>query len=302
MKQRLREYTRAQKGLWLDSETPESGGGAGKESVFVMNEQNAGYRPFEAVKTPEREPVRPAIEPQPQISEPAKELVFPMSPLIQSQRSQKLDQDSVSERQLDPKQPSLEIGRGALLHCRLTAPVFSDQGDAPVQAELTRALVRRGRVILPPGTRMRGELRDEAEENRIHFKPMWEVELSSGGWDSIQGQVQQAAIDRKIGRHLLDDGQAGLPGMAEDAMASAVQKRQDALRIVATAARIGLVESIANLDSRDRSPALNPFIDEGVRMMASREGHPVAPVKAGRISVWLAAGEGFYLLTERQSR
>jgi len=117
--------------------------------------------------------------------------------------------------------PVIDLNSGDLLHCQLIARVTSEQKDAPVRARSTAPLIRRGRVILPAGTNLSGQMRS-VEGGQMQFDRKWAVQLPSGARAQIEGVAQQMAFDPASRRHLATDGNPGIPSHT-----TAVQERKD---------------------------------------------------------------------------
>lgn len=182
------------------------------KNVYGHVESNPTFESFQPpVETlPAPEPILPILnlDPLPQ-SDP--DPFQPISSLIASERAAPEPQSTTVP---EPPTPVLSIEPGALLHCQLTSTVSSDQGNAPVQAILTRPFIRRGRPILPVGTRLIGKLQG-GKEDRMYFADEWQAEFPSGQWVTLNGQVQEKAYNMTSGQYLASDGQNGLPAITQ---------------------------------------------------------------------------------------
>ncbi|GHC55980.1 hypothetical protein [Roseibacillus persicicus] len=159
-------------------------------------------------------PKKDQPSPQVRVQESPKQIeesfIAPL-PMIAFQRS--VSPIAVPE---EPEEESLasesgiELEPGRLLYCQLLAPVFSGQGNAPVLGQLTRSYVSQGRVILPAGTTVTGQLQGATAE-RLNFNSQWIATLPTGRRIDFSAQLQEAARNAFTGEYAVNDGLAGLP-------------------------------------------------------------------------------------------
>ena len=156
----------------------------------------------------EQEQPELAILPEPLVSEfvpRASLIVFERSSQPTSEQS-----DSSEDPEQKSAQPSLETGR--LLYCQTVAPISSGQGNGQVALRLVRPHVEQGKVVLPVGTILSGQL-SGANGKRLLFGNTWSATLPSREAINFIGQLQEGAFSRKANRYLQTDGTVGLAGV-----------------------------------------------------------------------------------------
>lgn len=276
-------------GTWSENA---AGSNPGKGD-YAMSERRADYRPFRPV---ELRPEQRMVKPDPSLEQkPVKESFVPLPPLITYEHGSDIKKPAATKPAIPKPIVKLPIEEGALLHCRLVTPVTPGEGDAPVLAELTRPLIRRGRVLLPAGAQLSGKL-SSVNNGRFFFDEQWRVRLPSGSWAGVSGQVQEAAYDSFTNRYAVDDGKAGLAGIVN---AQGKKKANRWVKILGTATsaagrlakertRTAIGENIPSTVRNTVLEGTSTVIDGYVEKLAK-------PNDTKKAEVVIEGGKGFYL-------
>lgn len=270
------------------------------KNVYGYVESNPTFEsfqpPVETPPEPKPQPILPLLnlDPAPRLNP---EPFQPIPSLIASERATPESQSTTAPE--SPTPATLAIEPGALLHCQLTSTVSSDQGNAPVQAILTRPFIRRGRPILPVGTRLIGKLQG-GKEDRMYFANEWKAELPSGQWIALNGQVQEKAYDLSSGKYLASDGQTGLPAITQTPPNQSNQKWLNLLGTFGSAAtRVAQNRTRTAFGDHIPASARNVVLEGGGDLiedwMAVLTVRPEAGFSPQRERLPLVAGTRFYL-------
>ncbi|MDA7865139.1 TrbI/VirB10 family protein [Akkermansiaceae bacterium] len=199
-------------GEFWDENSPESQV-ANKED-FEVTEINPSSRVF---RIP---PPRPVVSRQPEdlevTPEPMVSQFVPRSPLIVFERSLETmkENDDAPVAGIDPR-PSIQLESGRMLYCQTVSPVCSGQGNALVILRLIRPHVENGRIVLPKGTTLSGQLNGSNGE-RLTFGNNWSAKLPSREAFEFGGQLQEAGFSMQFNRYLETDGMDGLAGIPSE--------------------------------------------------------------------------------------
>ena len=141
---------------------------------------------------------------------------MPRSPLIVFERSREIkkEKDDAPVTGVDSRH-SIQLESGRLLYCQTVSPVSSGQGNAPLILRLIRPHVENGRIVLPKGTTLSGQLNDSNGE-RFTFGNNWSAKLPSREAFEFGGQLQEAGFSMQFNRYLETDGMDGLAGILSE--------------------------------------------------------------------------------------
>jgi len=165
-------------------------------------------------------PPRASINRQPEVTEANPEPIaaqfVPRSPLIVFESSREItkEKDDTPVTGIDSRS-SIQLESGRLLYCQTIGPVSSGQGNAPVILRLTQSHVENGRVVLPKGTTLSGQL-DGSNGERLTFGNNWSAKLPSREAFEFGGQLQEAGYSEQSSLYLKTDGMAGLTGILSE--------------------------------------------------------------------------------------
>lgn len=199
-------------GEFWDENSPNSQ--AANKEDFEITEINPSSRVFRV--PPPRPLVRRQPEEQALTPEPIASQFEPRSPLIVFERSRKI-MEKKGDVAVTGKGsgPSIQLESGRLLYCQTIGPVSSGQGNAPVILRLTRPHVENGRILLPKGTTLSGQLNGSNGE-RLTFGNNWSTKLPTREAFEFGGQLQEAGYSKQSNRYLQTDGMDGLTGVLSE--------------------------------------------------------------------------------------
>lgn len=269
--------------------------------TFEHDQVNASFSPFrpQIADTPKsRDPAIAKVETDTdQLEEP---IVFtPLAPLIKFQSASTPDtQPEISAHIIPAEIPSLNLNPGAILYANLTAPISSEFPQGTVNAQLTRPLIRDGKTIASKGTKLRGKIKN-ASQSRLFFEAEWQLQLPDQSWITLQAEAQETSVDPSTGRFTLNDGQAGLPGLATPKTKGQSQLWQKTLRTLA---------ALSGRLAQDRVRTAVGDHVPGTLRNAALEGateiiEDYSPIgSAANTRVIIEAGRSFYLSITHSAR
>ncbi|WP_411845645.1 TrbI/VirB10 family protein [Roseibacillus persicicus] len=279
----------AQNEFWEGGKT---GDHFGKKSEFEVGEVKPITQLF-------RLPLKKVEPSQPvRVQEPTKQLensFIPPPPMIAFQRSvspAEAPEEPEDEPFADEPEISLEPGR--LLYCQLLSPVSSGQGNAPVLGQLTRSYVVKGRVILPRGTTVTGQLQGTNGE-RLNFNSQWVATLPSGRRIDFSAQLQEAAYDAVTRSYLPEDGLAGLPGQAVENEEQKTKLGKVASVIVGAASELAKERVETEVGNFVPASGRNTTIDSSSALLEEILGSDEAKGQSNQNLMTIPAGASFHL-------
>lgn len=277
-------------------EGKETGDNFGKKSEFEVGEVKPVTQLF-------RLPPKKEQPPQVRVQEPPKnveEAFVPPMPMIAFQRSvspvavpEEPDEESFAV------EPEIELEPGRLLYCQLLAPVSSGQGNAPVLGQLTRAYIAQGRVILPAGTTVTGQLQGVSVE-RLSFNSQWIATLPSGQRIDFSAQLQEAAYDVATRFYAPRDGLAGLPGQAAQNEEEETRWGKVASVIVGAASELAKERVETEVGNFVPSSGRNTAIDSSSAILEEIIGSDEVRRQSTQNLITIPAGARFYLQIMRE--
>lgn len=187
---------------------------ASNNGGFEITEINPSSRVF---RVP---PPRPLVRRLPEVAvttpKPMDPQFVPRGPLIVFERSRETseEKEDVPETGINST-PSIQLESGRLLYCQTIGPISSGQSTAPVILRLTRPHVENGRILLPKGTTLSGQL-NGSNGGRLTFANNWSAKLPSREAFEFGGQLQEAGFLKQSKRYLQTDGMDGLSGIPSE--------------------------------------------------------------------------------------
>ncbi|MFT6238014.1 MAG: hypothetical protein ACJAQT_000083 [Akkermansiaceae bacterium] len=209
-------------GGWADEEQEGEQKIIDPDEVFEHEDPNEGYFPFRPPVLIPNEPRVVEVLPEPDEEPKGEDEFVQIAPLIKFQRSEpNLPAPDTSIRKTPrdevpplPQEPKLGLEAGAILYVELVAPLTSEQNEGSVLARLSRPLMRGGKTLAPKGAPLVGAIQ-QASQNRLFLAVDWQLQRSDGIWVPLRAQAQESSIDLQTGKYTLNDGRAGIPGLAK---------------------------------------------------------------------------------------
>ena len=284
----------AQNEFWESSKTGEH---FGKKSEFEVGEVKPITQLFR-LPPKKVEPSHP-VKPQEPTKQP-EESFIPPPPMIAFQRS--VSPAAVPEKPEDEPfadEPEISLEPGRLLYCQLLSPLFFGQGNAPVLGQLTRSYVVQGRVVLPKGTTVTGQLQGTNGE-RLNFNSQWVATLPSGQRINFSAQLQEAAYDVATRSYSPEDGLAGLPGQAVENEEEKTKWGKVASVIVGAASKLAKERVETEVGSFVPSSGRNTAIDSSSALLEEILQSDEPRRQSTQNLMTIPAGVRFYLRIMRQ--
>ena len=243
-------------------------------------------------------PARPVASQEPELvirSEPLASEFVPRAPLIVFERPyQPTNEQSESPEEREQKsiRPSLESGR--LLYCQTVAPISSGQGNGQVVLRLIRPHVEQGKVVLPVGTILSGQL-SGANDKRLLFGNTWSAILPSRDTINFTGQLQEGAFSSKANRYLQTDGSVGLAGVISEEEKKSSRWNQIGSIMVRAAGRLAQDRIRTEIGDFVPGTARNVVIRGSSDVLGDLLDREIESQSARRPTITVAVGTSCYL-------
>lgn len=210
-------------------------------------------------------------------------------PLIKEEHSP-AEISSTQEPAHSPTLPTLETD--ARIHCQLLTPVTTDFDNAPVEAIVTRPLIRNGVLIIPKGTKVSGKVQSTKNE-RIFFDTNWSLVNSVGKPVAISGMARQKSNDTS-------DGHLGLPGFLENQPQAGTTGKEILGSLIKGVAELGKETVRTNVGEFVPGTGRNAIINGSSRVVDQLLTKPKDPSIKNEPYIHVLAGTEFYLIVSSE--